>query len=216
MKKASPVFLPALALVMFFLVPTAFGQSASGGIHVVTGEGTRNIEFNAKLDASGNASGEIKFTGPLSVPDQDVDGDGTGDPSATASTLSLRVAIDCLKVAGNRAVLAGLVKESNVGAYIGRRMLLTVADGGEGANAAPDRYTWGQYRSTAATWVASDAELDFDSGVGLTWTATDFERIDDTGIPSNPPAGVDCKTFSLSSYALQDLPQGSGNIQVRP
>jgi len=215
MKKATRVFLPALALAMFFLVPTAFGQSASGAIHVVSDEGTRNIEFNAKLNASGSASGEIKFTGPLSVPDQDVDGDGTGDPSAEASTLSLRVEIDCLKVDGNRAVLAGVVKESNVGAYIGRRMLLTVEDGGEGANAPPDRYTWGQYRSTAATWVASDAELDFDSGVGLTWTATDFERDDDAGVPSSHPSGTDCKTFSLSSYALEEVPQGSGNVQVR-
>jgi hypothetical protein len=215
MKKATRVFLPALALAMFFLVPTAFGQSASGGIHIVTDDGTRNIEFNAKLDASGAASGEIKFTGPLSVPDQDVDGDGTGDPSAEASTLSLRVEVDCLKVDGNRAVLAGLVKESNISAYIGRRMLLTVEDGGEGANAPPDRYTWGQYRSTAAVWVASDGELDFDPGVGLTWTATDFERDDDAGVPSSRPSGTDCKTFSLSSYALEEVPQGSGNVQVR-
>lgn len=216
MKKASPVFLPGLALAMFLLVPAAFGQSASGGIHIVTDGGTRNIEFDAKLDASGSASGQVKFTGPLSVPDQDVDGDGTGDPSATASTLSLRVEVDCLKVDGNRAVVAGLVKESNISTYIGRRMLLTVEDGGEGANAPPDRYTWGQYRSTAATWVASDAELDVDPGVGLTWTATDFERTDDAGVSSNRPTGVDCKTFSLSSYALENLPQGSGNVQVRP
>jgi hypothetical protein len=108
------------------------------------------------------------------------------------------------------------VKESSVNAYIGRRMLLTVEDGGEGANAAPDRFTWGQYRSTAATWVASDAELELDPGVGLTWTATDAELTDDVGVPSNPPAGVDCKSFSLSSYALEDLPLGSGNIQVKP
>ena len=118
---------------MFFLVPTAFAQSASGGFHVVTDEGTRNIEFNAKLNPNGSASGDLKFTGPLSVPDQDVDGDGTGDPSATATTLSLRVDVDCLKVEGNRAALAGLVKESSVSAYVGRRMLLTVEDGGEGA-----------------------------------------------------------------------------------
>ncbi len=216
MKKATRVFLPALALAMFFLVPTAFAQSASGAIHIVTGDGTRNIEFNAKLGSAGTPSGEIKFTGPLSVPDQDVDGDGTGDPSAESSTLSLRVEIDCLKIDGNRAVLAGLVKESNVSTYVGRRMLLTVEDGGEGTNAPPDRYTWGQYRSTAATWVASDAELEFDSGAGLTWTATDFERDDDAGIPSTRPAGTDCKTFSLSSYALEEVPQGSGNVQVRP
>ena len=216
MKKATRVFLPALALAMVFLVPAAFAQSANGGIHIVTDGGTRNIEFNAKLDSSGSASGEVKFTGPLSVPDQDVDGDGTGDPSAEASTLSLRVEVDCLKVDGNRAVLAGLVKESNISAYIGRRMLLTVEDGGEGHNAAPDRYTWGQYRSTAATWVASDAELEFDAGVGLTWTATDSERTDDAGIPSTHPSGTDCKTFSISSYALEELPQGTGNIQVKP
>jgi hypothetical protein len=216
MKRAARVFLSTLALVMFFLIPSAFAQSASGGFHVVTDEGTRNIEFNAKLDPHGSVSGELKFTGPLSVPDQDVDGDGTGDPSATATTLSLRVDIDCLRVQGNRAVLAGLVKESNIGTYVGRRMLLTVEDGGEGHNAEPDRYTWGQYRSTATTWVASDAELEFDSGVGLTWIATDSERTDDPGIPSNPPAGIDCQTFPLSSYALENLPSGSGNIQVKP
>src|SRR4051794_41067012 len=191
MKKATRVFLPLSALALFLLVPAAFGQSASGGVHVVTDEGTRNIEFNAKLDAGGSASGEVKFTGPLSVPDQDVDGDGSGDPSAESSTLSLRVEIDCLKVAGNRAVLSGLVKESNIGTYIGRRMLLTVEDGGEGHNAAPDRFTWGQYRSTAANWTASDGELEFDSGVGLTWTATDFERTDDTGVPSTRATGTD-------------------------
>src|SRR5438874_2575402 len=141
MKRAARVFLSTLAFAMFFLVPTAFAQSASGGFHVVNDEGTRNIEFNAKLNPNGSASGDLKFTGPLSVPDQDVDGDGTGDPSATATTLSLRVEVDCLKVAGNRAVLAGLVKDSNVSAYAGRRMLLTVEDGGEGKNAEPDRYT---------------------------------------------------------------------------
>src|SRR5438067_1581470 len=168
MKTATRVFLSTVVFT-FLLVPATFAQSASGGFHVVSDEGTRNIEFNAKLNPNGSASGDLKFTGPLSVPDQDVDGDGTGDPNATAATLSLRVDVDCLKVAGNRAVVAGLVKESSIGAYVGRRVLLTVEDGGEGNNAEPDRYTWGQYRSTAATWVASDAELEFDSGVGLTW-----------------------------------------------
>ena len=215
MKRAARLFLSTLAFAMFFLVPAAFAQSVSGGFHVVSDEGTRNIEFNAKINPNGSTSGDLKFSGPISVPDQDVDGDGTGDPSAT-TTLTLRVTIDCLKVQGNRAVLAGLVKESNISAYVGRRMLLTVEDGGEGKNAPPDRYTWGQYRSTAATWVASDAELGFDPGVGLTWTATDAERSDDVGIPSTPSTGIDCQTFPLGSYALENLPEGSGNIQVKP
>jgi hypothetical protein len=215
MTRATRVSLSTLALAMCFLVPAAFAQSASGGFHAGNGEGTRNIEFNAKIQ-NGRASGDLKFTGPLSIPDQDVDGDGTGDPGATATTLSLRVDVDCLRVQGNRAALSGQVKESNVAAYVGRRMLLTVEDGGEGSKADPDRYTWGQYRSTAPTWVASDAELEFDTGVGLMWIATDAERTDDAGISSTQPTGVDCQSFPLSSYALEDLPQGSGNIQVKP
>src|SRR5712691_6470890 len=121
MKRATRVFLSTLALAMLIVVPAAFAQSVSGGFHVVTDDGNRNIEFNATLHPNGSASGDLKFTGPLSVPDQDVDGDGTGDPSATATTLSLRVDIDCVKVQGNRAALAGLVRESSVSAYVGRR-----------------------------------------------------------------------------------------------
>jgi len=216
MKRLARVFLSTLVPALLFLVPSAFAQSASGGFHVVSDDGTRNIEFNAKVNPNGSTSGDLKFSGPISVPDQDVDGDGTGDPSATATTLTLRVVIDCLKVDGNRAALAGVVKESNISAYIGRRILLTVEDGGEGKNAAPDRYTWGQYRSTAATWVAADAELESDPGIGLSWIATDAERTDDAGISSTTPTGIDCHSFPLGSYALEDLPQGSGNIQVKP
>jgi len=216
MKKAPRVFLSALALATLFLVPATFAQSASGGFHAVGDAGTRNIEFNAKLHPNGSASGDLKFTGPMSVPDQDVDGDGTGDPGAEEATLSLRVDVDCLKVEGSRAALAGRVREASVTAYVGRRVVLTVEDGGEGNNAAPDRYTWGQYRSTDSTWVASDAELDVDPGVGLMWFSSDAEREDDIAVPSSRPAGIDCRSFPLSSYALEDLSKGSGNIQVKP
>jgi hypothetical protein len=216
MKRPARVFLSIAAFAMFFMVPAVFAQSASGGFHVPTDEGSRNLEFNAKTNPNGSVSGNLKFTGTVSVPDQDVDGDGTGDSSATATSLSIRVDVDCLKVVDNRAVLSGVIKESSVAAYIGRRMLLTVEDGGEGENAAPDRYTWGQYRSTATSWVASDAELESDPGVGLSWIATDAERDDDPGISSNQPTGIDCHSFPLSSYALEELPAGSGNIQVKP
>lgn len=216
MKRPARVFLSTLAFAMFFAVPAAFAQSASGGFHVDVDGGTRNIEFNAKVNPNGSVSGDLKFTGPLSVPAQDVDGDGSGDPSATATTLSMRVDVDCLRVDGNRAAIGGVVKESNVAEYIGRRMILTVEDGGEGNNAAPDRYTWGQYRSTAATWVASDAELESDPGVGLMWIATDAERTDDVGVSSSRSTTIDCQSFPVSSYALEELPKGSGNIQVKP
>jgi hypothetical protein len=216
MKRSLNAFLAAIALAVFVLVPTAFAQSASGAFHLAGDESNRKVEFNAKLHPNGSASGDLKFSGSVSIPDQDVDGDGTGDPVATAQTLSLKVDVDCLKVEENRAVLGGKVRDSNFIGYIGRRVLFTVEDGGEGKNAAPDRYTWGQYRSTTQTWTPSDAELAFDPGVGLTWIATDFERTNDAGIPSHPPSTVDCKSFPLRSYALDDLPQGTGNVQVKP
>src|SRR5215218_8107849 len=123
MKTATRVLFAILALAMFSLGPAAFAQSASGGFHVVGDDGTRNIEFNAKTNPNGSASGDLKLSLPLSVPDQDVDGDGTGDPGAAATTLSVKVDVDCLKVDGNRAVMAGKVKESSVSAYVGRRLL---------------------------------------------------------------------------------------------
>jgi hypothetical protein len=215
MERATRLFLLSLALALLGVVP-AFAQSVSGGFHVVTDDGTRNIEFNAKLHPNGSASGDLKFTGPLAIPDQDVDGDATGDTVGDATTVSLKVDIDCVRVNGNRAAVAGSVRTSNVDGYVGRRIILTVEDGGEGKNAEPDRYTWGQYRSTAATWVASDAELEVDPGVGLVWFVSDFEREDDTPVSSAAPVGIDCQSFSLGSYALEDLPEGSGNIQVKP
>lgn len=216
MKSTARVSLSTLALAMFFLVPAAFAQSASGGFQVKNDDGILSIEFNAKALLNGRASGDLKLTGPISIPDQDVDGDETGDPSTKATTLSLRVDADCLKVQDNRAVLGGLIRESSVDTYIGRRMLLTVEDGDEGDKGEPDRYTGGQYRSTEPTWVASDAELKSDEGVGMKWIATDFERDDDKGISSPAPAGIDCQSFSLSSYELEDLPKDSGDILVKP
>jgi hypothetical protein len=215
MKTAARAFLSALALSMLVLSPAAFAQSASGAIHINTEDGTRNIEFNAQVSGSG-AMGQIKFSAPFSIPNQDVDEDGTGDLELSTTTVSLRVDVDCLRVDGNRASLGGVVTDASVSGYVGRRMLLTVEDGGEGSKAPPDRYTWGQYRSTTGSWTASDAELVFDAGVGLTWIATDAERTDDVGVSSTHPATVDCNSFPLSSYALEDLPQGSGNVQVRP
>lgn len=214
MKTAARALLAAFALSIVLIVP-AFAQSASGAIHVKTDDGNRDIEFNARTSGSG-ATGEIKFSAPLSIPNQDVDEDGTGDLELSMTTVSLRIEVDCLRVDGNRASIGGVVTDSSVSGYVGRRMVLTVEDGGEGSKAPPDRYTWGQYRSTAGSWTASDAELVFDPGVGLTWIATDAERTDDAGISSVRSTTVDCSSFPLSSYALEDLPQGSGNVQVRP
>jgi len=215
MKRVPRVFLSAFFLAMLFIVPGALAQSASGAFHANNDEGTRNVEFNAMIHPNGSASGQIMFTGPLAIPDQDVDGDGGGDV-VPETTVSLRVDVDCVNVVGNRAAIAGLVRDSNVGVYVGRHVILTVEDGGEGKNADPDRYTWGQYNPAAASWIASDAELEVDPGVGLVWFASDFEREDDEPVLYSPPTGIDCRSFPLGSYSLEALPEGSGNVQVKP
>jgi hypothetical protein len=94
-------------------------------------------------------------------------------------------------------------------------MLLTVEDNAGAENPAADRYTFGFYLP-APTWVASDAELKFDPGVGLTWIATDAERDDDKGISSQPREPGQCEGFPLASYELEELPKDGGDVQVKP
>lgn len=191
------------------------GPSATGSFAFASGGYPLNIDFNARTKPNGNTEGQIVLTGSASVPDQNVDGEGPGND--TIATVAITVAVDCLKVAGNAAAMSGEVTDSNIPAYVGHRAILTVVDNGEGAKApARDQFMWGLYGTETLTWVATDAELEFDPGVGLTWLATDYEREDDVGIPSHPNLTVDCDRFPLGSYSMEDLPHGSGNIQVRP
>ena len=203
-----------MTLSLVSLVPAAFAQTVGGAFRVDTDKGARTIEFNATGLSAGMATGDLALTEPLALPDQDVD--GAGEPEIKETTLSLRVAVDCMKADRNRAVFGGQIRESNVQSYVGRRMLLTVEDNAEAEKPEPDRYTFGFYRSTLPTWLPSDAELKYDPGVGMIWIATDAERDDDKGISSQPREQGDCEGFSLSSYELEELPKESGDIQVKP
>ena len=198
-----------ITLSLFSLVPAAFAQTVGGTVRAEIDKGVRTIEFSATL-SGGRASGDLALTEPIALPEQDVD--GAGDPEIKESTLTLRLAVDCMRVERNRAVLGGLVRDANVQSYVGRRMLLTVEDNVDG----PDRYTFGFYRATLPTWTPSDAELKEDPGVGLTWIATDAERDDDKGISSQPREQGDCESFSLASFDLDELPKDGGDIQVKP
>ena len=204
-----------LAMTVTSLSVAAADGSATGGIRYTSDRGPLTIEFNARsTDASGGASGILTFRAPVELPDTDED-----DPFGQKGTadLSMKVELDCLVVAGARASMSGLVRDASVTGYTGRRMVLTVEDGGEGQRAEPDKFTWGMYAVESARWSPSDAELSFDAGAGLTWLATDSERTDDAAISvTSRQRETDCRSFGLASYALTELPQGSGNIQVRP
>jgi hypothetical protein len=182
------------------------GPSANGDFHFSLDDGSeRVIQFNARIHQNGKATGEMTFT-------------NQGDPADQNSNPSVfvKAGFDCLSINDHRAVMSGVITESNVGDLLGHRVLLVVEDDGEGINAqSHDKLTWGVYESANRTWTPQDAEVPGDTGWLLNWQATDAERTDDAGIPARGNEIVGCQSFSLSSYSLIDLPHGQGNIQVR-
>jgi hypothetical protein len=207
------IFLLTVAIPLF---AQNSGPSATGSFQFASGEQPLTIEFNARTKPNGSTEGQITLSGSVNVPDQDVDGEGFSSGGSLVA-VSLEIEVDCLNVNGNAAAMSGVITDSNVPAYIGNRALLAVVDNGEGVKApALDQFMWGIYGTPDLTWVATDAELEFDPGVGLTWLATDFEREDDEGIESNASTTIDCQTFSTGAYSFEDLPNSGGNIQVRP
>ena len=206
---------PILLLCAAFPLLADSGPSTNGSFEFAAGSGPLEFEFDARLQNNGNTNGEITLTGSVDLPDQDVDGEGTSSGGGIVE-VSMTVEVDCLSVNGNRATLSGEVTDSNIGAYVGNRANMAVEDNGQGKKDPSHRFTWGLYGTPDLTWVATDAELEVDTGVGLTWLATDAEREDDIGVPSNPSTLVDCHSFPIGAYAFEELPHGAGNIQVKP
>ena len=209
MKRISCVLMLVLACVVFSTQRTtrAGGEnlSANGDFQFVLEDGNRRyLQFNARVD--GKDHGSMTFNDPTANPE-----------GATTPGVQMTATFDCVRVEGNRAVMGGVITSSNILAAIDSRVLLVVEDNGEGVNApAPDRLTWGVYENLLRGWTPKDAERDDDNGASLTWLATDFERPDDTGIPSNKSQTVRCDSFPLSSYSFVDVGHGNGNIQVKP
>lgn len=189
------------------------GPSASGNFQFSLEDGqSRYLDFNARVQNNGRTVGEMTFSDPTVVPVGDPDSsEGTGTPGAL-----VRASFDCLKITGNRAVMSGMISESNILSAVGSRVLLVVEDNGEGVNAANDKLTWGIFQPPAGGWVPQDAEREDDNGASLKWIATDFERPDDVGIPSSQSKIVGCQTFSLASFDFTEVKHGGGNIQVQP
>jgi hypothetical protein len=189
------------------------GPSASGHFQFALEDGqVRFLEFNARVQNNGRTVGDMTFSDPTVVPVGDPDSsEGSGTPGAL-----VKAQFDCLRITGNRAVMSGVISESNILSAVGLRVLLVVEDDGEGVNAANDKLTWGIFQPPASGWVPKDAEREDDNGAGLKWIATDFERPDDPGIPSDQSQIVGCQSFSLASFDFTEVKHGGGNIQVQP
>lgn len=217
MKKTIYLFLLSLALLSFGTTPMTAagpsGPSANGDFQFSLKDGTvRYIQFDVRTQKNDQTRGQMTFNDPAAGISDD-EGVATG----SASGLFVTAEFDCLQIKGNAAVMGGVITQSNFLNAIGERILLIVEDNDEGINAPSlDKLTWGVYRSSDASWIPSDADLEHDPGVGLNWLATDFERSEDVGVPSNRSRTIGCHSFPLSSYALVDVEHGFGNIQVRP
>ena len=210
-----------LTLLTLTSIHSANAQTSSDGGFRFSVEPniTKVIEYKAVSNREGGASGSMIFSGPAVIPKQDVDGDGNTDFSGKLESLDMDVSFDNLVVDKNKAVMSGTVMNSNVREYIGRRVLLTVEDNGDGSDPkSPDNFTWGVYRKSDFWWTPTDAEVKDDRGAYLTWWATDAERRDDVGyaMPTNRNAPVGTQSFPTSSYSLIDIIAGDGNVNVYP
>lgn len=189
-------------------------QTAVGSYQFTLEDGrTKYVEFDARTQEGGGATGQMFFSDEAELTDQDVD--GVGDPLQSHRGFYLRAEFDGLSVVNNQAVMSGTVRDSSIAGLVGQRVLLTAEDNG-GGTGEPDRLTWGIYAATQGGWETSDAELERDEGVGMRWVATDAERRDDAGVEMPANGAITTGTFPLAAYTFLDLERWSGDIRVQP
>lgn len=202
----------ALLLLSLAAPRLTSAQTASGTYKfVVEGEYTKYLEFDARTNADGTATGTMFYSDEAEIDTQDVD--GTGEQPQAYRGFTMNVDLDGLKVNGNQAVMSGTIRDSTIRDFIGQRVLLTVEDNGDNTR-VPDKVTWGLYNPIKRDWDPSDAELREDPGVGMTWTATDAELREDPGIQMPRDESITTESFPLASYAFADVTVSSGDIAV--
>jgi|GEM_PF-268847 len=198
--------------------------SATGSVRVSLADGAvTHAEFEAQLHDDGSTTGQMTFSAFNETARQSMDGTSENgqEPDAKrvepGSKFYFKASFDCMVITGTQAVMSGSVFESNSKRYVGQRVLLVVQDRGDGLkSASADRLTWGIYNPKPRTWVASDAEVENDTGIATSWLATDGERDDDMGISSEKSELIGCRSFPLSSFSLVKVKNGDGDIKVRP
>jgi hypothetical protein len=211
MKSIIGVFVLVLFVVCLALPNLAFadaeGASATGSLKFVLEDGeTRFVEFDAQDGADGQATGEMTFSDPVAIPVDDPDSSET----PTNQGVLVKAKFDCMQVVENKAVIGGEIYDSNVKSNVGQRVLLVVEDNG----LESDKLLWGIYQPPATGWVPKDAEVEDDKGAELKWIATDFERKDDVGIPSDISKVTTCKSFPLGAYEFPEIKAAGGDLKV--
>lgn len=118
-RRAVALAVTAGALSCTAVALAASGDSATGGAHITIGGENRTFAFTAR-ERDGLDRGQAQL-------------------QARQTDTRAHIEIDCLRVTGNKAVLGGVVTQTNDGVVDeGDRVLFTVVDNGEGGNAPPD------------------------------------------------------------------------------
>ena len=194
----------AIALLIFATAPAVFAGNANGHFQGTDGANVKNVDFTAAGGLNGSGSGNIVLAGPVDLPS---DEDNPSQVKGHVDNFTLHADVDCVNVNGNRAAVSGIVKQSSVDGYVGKRLLLVVEDNGS----AGGRFTWATYNASPITWTPADAERPGDAGWAFSWYVSDAERSDDTPVLNKRESGVNCQSLSLASF---DLLPANGTISV--
>ena len=215
-KVAAPIFILCLILLATPLLASAQAGAANGRYKfIMEDELIKSLEFDARTDERGAATGFMQFTDEARILFQDVDGTGES-PRDEPVEFFMNADLDSMTIEKNRAIINGVVRDSSYRSYIGKWVQLVIEDN-DGIE-VPDRFVWSICQPEKGGWIPEDAEVPGDRGAHMSWWATDAERKDDVGIPSPSliPGNLrSCKAQSLLSYEFVPILKGEGIIQIR-
>jgi hypothetical protein len=214
-KVCSSLFVLCLLLLTTPLHASAQAGAANGTYKFVLEDGlAKYLEFDAKSDEKGNASGYMIFTDEAKIEIQDVDGSGDIIKEEPVP-FSMKAELTTMTIEKNRAIINGVVQDSSYRSYIGKWVQLVIED--NDGREVPDKFVWSFCQPEPGGWIPSDAEVPGDRGAFMSWWATDAERKDDVGIPSPNLIPGDlkaCRSVPLGSYEFATLATGDGAITI--
>lgn len=174
----------------------------------------KSLEFDAKSDERGNASGFMVFTDEAKIEIQDVD--GTGDvPPEEPAPFFMKADLNAMTIEKNQAILGGVIIDSSYRSYIGKWVQLVIQDN-DGVE-VPDKFYWRFCQPEPGGWIPEDAEVPGDRGAFMSWWATDAERKDDVGIPSPnliPGTLKACVAYPFAGVEFASIAKGDGVITI--
>ena len=204
--------------LVFLATPSlasAQAGTANGNYKFIMEDGlTKSLEFDARSDERGGATGFFQFNDEAKVVFQDVDGTGEIPPDEPVPFF-MKADLSAMTIDKNRAIINGVVSDSSYRSYIGKWVQLVIEDN-DGVE-VPDKFVWTFCQPEPGGWIPSDAEVKGDQGAFMSWWATDAERKDDVGIPSPnliPGTLKNCKVFPILAYEYAPI-KGDGVISIK-